>query len=328
MMNREEYYKYLTNEATGSEKEEFYKKLRENSDLERDFVNVLRLWDLASISKTFSPSKRKEQLFEILWRKIHNRHNKGRKLIYSIIPYAAIFILLIAFSFFAYYLGYHNSGRQNGSYTTISCAAGDKSSVLLPDSTKVCLNSGSKLVFKNNFGNRKREVHLMGEAFFEVKQNKKNPFVVNANDIEVEVLGTRFNVKAYPEDAKITSTLLEGGLYVSSDSQSASLSPGQKVIFNKNTRKMDLIVLEDTDPDTEWKDGRLIFRNQSLADLEHMLERWFDVDIEFADELVKTRRFTGILERESILEAVSYFGKSDYVEYRIDRNEITFYSEN
>lgn len=328
MLNREQYYKYLTNEATVSEKEEFYKKLRENSELERDFINVLSLWDLASISKTFSPSKRKERLFEIFWQKIHNRQNKGKRLIYSVIPYAAIFILLIAFSCFAYYLGYHNSGKQNGSYTTISCAAGDKSSVLLPDSTEVCLNAGSKLVFKNNFGNGKREVYLMGEAFFDVKQNKKNPFVVNANDIKVEVLGTRFNVKAYPEDTKITSTLIEGRLYISSDSQSASLSPSQKVIFNKNTKKMDLIVLEDTDPDTEWKDGRLIFRNQSLADLEHMLERWFDVDIEFADEVVKTRRFTGILERESILEAVSYFGNSKFVDYKIQRNEITFYSEN
>jgi len=90
---------------------------------------------------------------------------------------------------------------------------------------------------------------------------------------------------------------------------------------------MKLIEVSDLLPETEWKDGRLVFRNQSLGELEQKLERWFDVEIEFSDELVKARRFTGILEHESILEVVLYFGHSKYVEYRIKDNIITFFTK-
>ncbi len=85
--------------------------------------------------------------------------------------------------------------------------------------------------------------------------------------------------------------------------------------------------LDDVALDTEWRNGRMVFRNESLADLELKLERWFDVDIEFADEAVKRLRFSGVLERESILEAIQYFDYSKYVSYKIKGNTITFYSE-
>ena len=90
---------------------------------------------------------------------------------------------------------------------------------------------------------------------------------------------------------------------------------------------MNLYTLNDVAPDTEWKDGRLIFRNQSLEELEPMLERWFDVDIVFADEEVKKRRYTGVLIRESILEAISYFDLSNLVECQIQGNKIIIKSE-
>ena len=90
---------------------------------------------------------------------------------------------------------------------------------------------------------------------------------------------------------------------------------------------MVLLEIKDTSADTEWKEGRLVFRNESLDELAPKLRRWFDVDIVFADEKVKQRRFTGVLERESILEVISYFDLSKYVDCRIQGNKIIIRSE-
>jgi len=245
--------------------------------------------------------------------------------VYQIIKYAAIAILILALPI-SFFIG-RQSGPATDSFTTVSCPLGDKSSVVLPDSSRVWLNSGSKLTFSNNFKKGIRQVYLEGEAYFTVTKDKKNPFNVKTSGIEVEVIGTEFNLKAYPDEGQVSTTLINGCVKISSESRQTILKPNQKLIYDKNEGKMALVELDDTAPETEWKDGRLVFRSESLAGLELKLERWFDVDIVFADEEVKQRRFTGILERESILEAISYFGHSRYVGYNIKGNEITFSSK-
>ena len=237
----------------------------------------------------------------------------------NLVKYAAIFILgsIIPIT---YFLKTRNIEKQ--AMTTISCAFGDKSAIVLPDGSKVWLNSGSKLKFNSDFRNAGRSVILEGEAFFSVAKDESHPFRVKASEIEVEVLGTQFNVKAYSEENSISTTLVEGSLRINDQSQSILIRPNQKVIFNKNNKKLILSDLSDTSAETEWKEGRLIFRNESLEELEPKLERWFDVDIVFADNQVKNRRFTGILERESILEVVSYFDLSKYVSCQIEGNKV------
>jgi len=325
-MNPVDFIKFLTNEANEKEELIFYKQLKADKNLEKEFLAVKKVWIAAQLDKTNIPVSRKKQLFNEFWKK----RQRPKKFLFSIkskvFQYAAFFILLLALPV-VYFLG----EKQNvypDSYTTISCALGDKTEVVLPDSSKVYLNSGSKLTFNNNFNERQRQIFLEGEAFFSVTKDKSSPFTVKASDIEVKVLGTQFNLKAYPEENKVSATLIEGSLEVSDKKQSVIIKPSQKLIYDKDTKTMQKQLLTDTTPDTEWKEGRLVFRNESLAELELKLERWFDVDIDFADENVKTKHFTGILERESILEAVSYFGYSKYVGYTIKGNDITFYSKN
>lgn len=242
-----------------------------------------------------------------------------------LIRYAAVLLLLIALPL-SYYYG-KKSTPLSGSFTTISCAQGDKTAIVLPDSSQVILNSGSRLTFNNNFQNGPRQVFLDGEAYFSVQKRTQNPFRVKTSDIEVEVLGTEFNLKAYSDEETTTTTLVTGCLKVTQGDNSTLIKPNQKLVYNKKSGNTDLSKINDLAPETEWKDGRLVFRNQSLEELEHKLERWFDVEIEFADEQVKSRRFTGTLERESILEVISYFGRSKYVAYQIKDNKITFYTE-
>jgi transmembrane sensor len=248
----------------------------------------------------------------------------GRKQIYYVARYAAILLLTLMIPL-SYYLG--RKTTIGDTVTTITCASGDKTAVVLPDSSRVFLNSGSKLTFNNSFTNGSRQVLLDGEAYFSVHKDPRNPFRVKTSAVDIEVLGTEFNLKAYSDEPTITTTLVSGSLKVTGNKKSTTIKPNQKLVFHKETRQMNIQQLADLSPETGWKDGRLVFRNQSLEDIEHMLERWFDVEIEFADEQVKARRFTGTLEHESILEVISYFGRSKYVTYQIENNVITFYTE-
>jgi ferric-dicitrate binding protein FerR (iron transport regulator) len=244
---------------------------------------------------------------------------------YRIMRYAAILLLAAALPF-SYYYG-KQSILPSDAFTTITCALGDKTSIVLPDSSRVFLNSGSKLTFNTDFKNGSRRIFLDGEAFFKVRKDPHNPFRVKTSAIEVEVLGTQFNLEAYSNEPIISTTLVTGSLKVTGNNRSAMIKPNQKLVFDKETRQMKIQELADLSPETDWKDGRLVFGNQSLGELKHDLERWFDVDIHFADEQVKSRRFTGTLERESILEVISYFGRSKYVAYHINDNVITFYTK-
>lgn len=247
-------------------------------------------------------------------------------LINKVLKYAAIFLFLVAIPL-SYYYG-KKSNQPEYSWSTVTCQLGDKSMILLPDSSKVWLNSGSKLTFNNNFTEGKREVHLEGEAYFSVAKNPNNPFTVNCGTLSVEVLGTEFNLKAYPDEEKISTTLIEGSVEVRGNQNKVVLTPGQKLVYHTQTSKMTLYKLSDTAPETEWKEGRLVFRNESLGELEQKLERWFDVDIALADDEVSEKRYTGILERESILEVMSYFSLAKSVGYKIDGNKVTFYTTN
>ncbi len=248
-----------------------------------------------------------------------------RKLHYQLLRYAAILALAAALPA-SYYFG-KKSVSSSDSVTTITCPLGDKTSIILPDSSLVCLNSGSRITFNNNFQNGSRQVYLDGEAFFTVHKNPKNPFQVKTTDLVVEVLGTEFNLKAYPNEKTITTTLVKGCLKVYANHNAIKIKPNQKLIYNKRNQEIKLKEVCDLSPEIEWKNGRLVFHNQSLEELREKLERWFDVEIKFGDEQVKARRFTGTLEHESILEAISYFGRSKYVAYKIKDNVITFFTK-
>lgn len=316
----------FSGEASGEEKKDIENWLNQEPE-NRKLLNDLReIWLTAGIEQNadhYDIEKAVRQFRQKI--RFAGQKTVLPQRIPRLVRYAAVLLLLIALPL-SYYYG-KKSTLSSGSFTTISCAQGDKTAILLPDSSEVILNSGSRLTFNNNFQNGPRQVFLDGEAYFSVQKRTQNPFRVKTSDIEVEVLGTEFNLKAYSDEETITATLVTGSLKVTQGNNSTLIKPNQKLVYNKKSRNADLSKINDLAPETEWKEGRLVFRNQSLEELEQKLERWFDVEIEFADEQVKSRRFTGTLERESILEVISYFGRSKYVAYQIKDNKITFYTE-
>lgn len=312
----------LSGEADFNEKNRIAKWLDLSVENKKLYIDLREIWLSTGIQENadqYNLDKAIHQFRDHIG-KAKTKQKREIRLIQFVRNYAAVFILALALPL-SYYYGTRNIAEQ--SMTTICCALGDKSTIILPDSSKVWLNSGSRLSFNSDFKNCGRNVILEGEAFFSVSKEKEHPFRVMASGIEIKVLGTQFNVKAYNDERSVSTTLVEGSLQITSQGESLLIKPDQKIVFNKETRKMSLNELTDTSPEIDWKKGRLIFRNESLEELGPKLERWFDVDIVFADEQVKRRKFTGVLERESILEVISYFELSKYVTCKIQGNKIT-----
>jgi len=316
----------FSGEAGNEEKSRVEAWLNQESANRKLFHDLREIW-LSSGVKNNTDDYDVEHAIQLFKQKTSFLEKKapGKNFLPGFLRYAAIFILMLMLPA-TYYFG-RRSTTGADAMTTIACAAGDKTTVVLPDSSKVFLNSDSKLTFSNNFRNGSRQVSLKGEAYFQVRKDPENPFRVSTSDLDVEVLGTEFNLKAYAGEPTITTTLVTGSLEVSSRKESIRIKPSQKLVFDKAAGKMLVSDISDFAPETEWKDGRFVFRNRSLVEMEHQLERWFDVEIVFADEQVKDRRFTGTLEHESILEVLSFFGRSNFVAYHINQNQITFYTE-
>ncbi len=301
---------------------DFLRWINQSEENRKKYVAYKNLWALMQQGNEVDTSLVSEELQKFRTR---IKRSSRRMFLFSLRKYAAVFLILVSLTV-GYFFGINKNLSFSDRYTTISCAYGDKTSLVLPDSSKVWLNSGSTLRFNNDFQGTKRQIYLDGEAYFSVKKDKNKPFNVKTKNTEVEVLGTEFNLKSYPEENEIAATLISGKITFTDGQKETMLYPDQKMVYNTQTKERQIYRLSDSYPEFEWKDGRLVFRNETLKSLELKLERWFDVDITFGDEDVKNRRFTGILERESILEALFYFRFSKYVDYKINGNEIIFYS--
>ncbi|MDX9883885.1 MAG: FecR domain-containing protein [Prolixibacteraceae bacterium] len=316
--------RFFSEKISNDERKTVENWINETPGNKKLFNDLREIWLASGVTRE-AGNDRLEEALEKFRRQIKGKQKPPKLRQTSVWKYAAILILAAALPF-SYYIG-SRENPENDAQTIISCENGDRTNIILPDGSQVWLNSGSQLVFDNNFKKGVRQTYLKGEAYFSVSKDSKNPFRVKTSRIDVEVLGTEFNLKAYPDEEQVSATLVTGSLRIIAETQQMVIKPNQKLVYNKENRKVGLVELSDLSSDIEWKNGRFVFQNESLAEMEQRLERWFDVEIELADEQVKQRRFTGIIDRESVLEAIAYFGHSPYLGYRIDGNVITLYSK-
>lgn len=190
---------------------------------------------------------------------------------------------------------------------------GKTSEIILPDGTHVFLNAGSRLIYPDFFADKTREVFLVGEAFFEVEYNEKQPFIVQTTDIRVRVLGTQFNVSAYPSDNIIETVLTSGKVRLEQNnsgmfSQTTDLLPGQLAAFSKTERTTQLREV-DIENHTLWTEGLLKFESTDLSRVVKKLERYFDIRFRYDDPFLGGIKISGKLEltdsREAALENVA-----------------------
>ncbi|MDR3220372.1 MAG: DUF4974 domain-containing protein [Dysgonamonadaceae bacterium] len=197
---------------------------------------------------------------------------------------------------------------------TIVVPRGGEYSLVLSDGTKVYLNAGSELEFPVHFSS-KRIVKLTGEAYFEVKKDTHKPFIVEIANHAIEVLGTSFNVSAYPE-ADCYTTLVAGTVKLQTSSDTRILSPNQQAVINKTS---DGISVRNVNASiyTSWIKGTFEFQNTPLSTIVEQLSRWYDVDMQFQSEELKHIRFTGaILRKKPLAFAISAIEKISDVEFK------------
>ncbi|MFD0990056.1 FecR family protein [Mariniflexile jejuense] len=211
-------------------------------------------------------------------------------------------------------------------YNTLTVPYGKRFEVQLSDGTIVHLNSGTSLKYPVKFiKGKNREVFLTGEAFFTVTKDKKHPFIVNAENLNVEVLGTEFNVSAYPEDTTTDVVLVEGSVGMYKDAQTLQngtmLIPSTKGTLNKKdqqitTQKVNTLIY------TSWIQGGLFFRNIPFENIAKKLERHYNKKIIITNEQLKNEIFNANFNDEPIEKILSYFSDSYNIKYKITNNTI------
>jgi transmembrane sensor len=205
-------------------------------------------------------------------------------------------------------------------------ARGKRELVVLGDGSRVFLNADSRISFLKDFNNQDvREVVLEGQAYFEVAENLQKPFIIHTPGLVIKGLAASFSVSAYPESAWIESILVKGKITLESKLHPLNqvvLAPHQRVIFDKGTEAMSFDNQVDAENLTAWRSGRLVFENQSLREIKTTLERWYDVNIEFADESSLGCHFSGQFYNKTIEEVLSMLKTSDEVSFIINGRDI------
>lgn len=214
------------------------------------------------------------------------------------------------------------------SYNVLTVPYGKRFKLILSDSTIVHLNAGSSLKYPIKFLKAQdRQVFLAGEGYFDVHKDKEHPFIVTSSNMDVRVLGTKFNVSAYPEDREINTVLVEGSVSVYDsgggyDKKTAALlNPGYKAEWDKSQKK---VVFEkvNTDNYTGWIDGKLILKQMSFRNILKKLERKYNVLIENSYTKLDNQTFTATFDIETIQEALKSFTEETPFQYQINGNRI------
>jgi len=207
-------------------------------------------------------------------------------------------------------------------YVDLKSPVGSTTRLTLSDGTLVELNAGSTLSYPLSFKGDYRTVSLTGEAYFEVTKDTKHPFIVEANQMKVQVLGTHFNLKSYEEDNRLVTTLIEGSVSVEVDKPGNSpvkpiiLKPNQQIVFDKSTNEISVFEV-NAGLYASWKDGECFFESEKLKDIIKILERQFGIPISIADASLEEQIYSGFFtKKEGLFHILNSFKRNRPLDYR------------
>ena len=284
------------------------------------FEQMENIWDISDSLSIPQKINTKEALRKVLKRITVGTPRKT--LWYYWQKIAAIIIIPFAIGTLLWI--YFNSDKAFSSneiaYNEIFTAYGTRSSLLLPDSTLVWLNSGSSLKYPNIFDKKSRKVFLQGEAYFEVESDESSPFIVQTATIMVKATGTKFNVQEYESNMFSEVALISGKVFVSESDNVlnpqliSELSPNQHLTYNRET-KIKTISNEDAYRFVAWKEGKLIFRNEPLDKVLNTLSIIFNVDIELQGKELHDYRYRATFQGESLEEILKLLKLSSPINF-------------
>lgn len=360
--------KYLSGELTDSEVKRLYEWVSGDENNRKYFAQVKNTWVASGRKKqekNIDVSKEK-QLFD--YRKTIQKTSGNQ--IYRIKSIEKskwdLFLKVAATILLVYSIGITSSKYfipNETQYNELVTRNGEKSQITLVDGSNIWLNSNSSLRYPEHMNEKNIDIFLDGEAFFDINKVPGRKIAVHTSDLKINVLGTAFNVKSYPEDGITETTLVRGKITIDGKrkklNQQLVLKPHQQATFisssgsfvvsdvneekkeetvpvntgkpattvkpNIADSKAQMIISESVDTDlfTSWKDGKLVFKSERFEDLALRMERWYDVKIEIRGKELKNSRYTGTFEKESIEQALRALSLSLPFDYSIDQNRIT-----
>lgn len=301
---------YLSGDISETNQQYLSELIKSNDNLKVRFDEMLKL---RAISFVPVIEAEKQANYKKILERINDAPttNRSHSWISSFRKTAAIITLVISVSVASLYIYRELTLSADNAlcYQTFS-PIGSQTKIILPEGTVVWLNSGSSLKYNRSFGKENREVTLSGEGYFEVSKNKKKQFIVHTGMLDVNDIGTVFNVKAYKDEKEITVNLIEGTVNISlpdtKNSDPLLMKPNEKLVFNKLTKRTELFET-DASRSALWTTGKLCFVDASIEQISKDLERKYNVEIRIANERIKKELFSGSLNLNlSIKEVLSY----------------------
>ncbi len=293
-------------------------------------TQILRAKDLVASVKYLHqhsmPEKQDQKILESLILENRKYRNPSKKSWQVVLKWAAMFILM---GFTAFWFSRNltpddqiASPSPRLEMVTRSVPNGQKVTIRLPDQTLVKLNSGSEISYEEDF-DQGRQITLTGEAFFEVVPDSTQPFIIQSGELRTMVLGTSFNVKAYPQEKEVQVAVVSGKVQVScSDSLETLLLPDQVATFHREKKSISTEVRNISNL-IAWRDGILIFEREGIQTVETKLEKWFGVEILLEGSFDSFGNYSGKYHNESlesVLEGITY---ASGLQYTLENDRVT-----
>ena len=318
MKNLDDLLNLITGNIAPDRKAEVLSALNDEAE-DKDLYRKAKItWAMMS-----STQKMPEYELEEAYKELHSRISSSRKPFRMFPPvylkYAAVALLFVGLSTAMFYWG-RNDSRSIASelkYTSVITGKGQVSKVILPDSSVVWINSGTTLTYDNYFSKDNRNLSLSGQAFLEVRKNKQLPLIVSSGDLQVKVLGTRFDVKAYPDDDEF-KIILESGkvelLHTKDKSFSYHMVPGQMASYRLQSGDVKMETVGNQNY-SGWRAGELVFVDTPMSEVIKSLKRKFDIEIEVGNRSVYRSVFNANFKNENLKEILDYIQFSCHVNY-------------
>lgn len=324
--------RFIQNQTSLEEEKRLLHILRDKNTQQKIFAYYQERWNANNDEQVVTPEMQREMWLNIK-KRIHEQAQqtenspaaKKNRLFHMPIwmRYAAVVLLAVTLSSLLVVSYYQSKNVYAGKDFMVVADKGQRASVVLPDGTKVWLNSDSRLTYDVDYGKKDRRVSLSGEGYFEVAKDPEHRFLVNAGNMEIEALGTEFNVKAYQYDKKIVATLFEGSVRATiSNGQSALLKPNQSVIYDNENQHIRYGSDRDAAYSRAWRNNEIALNNNTLAEMKEILERSYNVKVEIRSEEIKQYRFSGVIKSNSLNNILEIIGLTAPIAYRFENDTI------
>lgn len=308
-------YRYLSGEASEDDVQQLFTWMEESESNRKEMIQLKQSWALSNAA-----DENEEKAWEEVMLQIQGLEQK-KILWLSYLKYAAIVIFLLGIGAVSQvFLSEKAPEAIYNASTSFEVPIGQISRVTLPDGTLVHLNSESKLSYVNDFSTGERMVELSGEGYFDVRSDQEHPFIVKTpGRVHVKVHGTSFNIRAYRNENNISTTLEEGSVSIIDDKgkELTMLVPGDMASYSTDANRLRVKKVR-TELYSSWKDGMIVFRNESLGSIARMMQRWYNVEIIIENPKLENELYNGtIMKDKPIDQILEVFRETSSIEYKI-----------